>query len=269
MPGSTGAEASMDTAMRDLDQMREHGEEEGPGRKAAMLAMAGLATVTLVFAMGVLLGGSPDASVRTRNDPLAALDQAAALSARGEEPAREAEAAAAPTVDPAGMIFHEALVGDDRPEVEAALAQAAAEEAHLDPIAPTVPGETTMQAPTTTVNVAPTPAAFAPAGDVALAPSRSAVPTGATRAAAGHDGEITLQVASYRTEQEAEIFAEALRARGHAAFVMQAEIPDRGTYFRVRVGPFDTVGQAESYRATFEQEERMNTYVARRRDNEG
>lgn len=251
----------MDTAMRDLDQMREHGEEESPGRKAAMLAMAGLATVALVFAMGVLLGGSPEAKTRRERDPLTALDQVSAIAAENEE-----TAAAAPTVDPAGMTFHETLVGDDRPEVEAALAQAAAEEAHLDPIAPAVPGETTTAAPI--MDIAPTPPAFAPAGDVALAPARSAIPPTGPRARAGHDGDLTLQVASYRSEQEAEIFAEALRARGHAAFVLQAEIPDRGTYFRVRIGPFETVGEAESYRATFEQEERMNTYVARRRDGE-
>ena len=112
------------------------------------------------------------------------------------------------------------------------------------------------------------PLAWAPAGDVALAPARTAIPSTGPRARAGHDGDLTLQVASYRTEEEADIFAEALRARGHAAFVMQAEIPDRGTYYRVRIGPFDTMGEAESYRATFEQEERMNTYVARRRDGE-
>jgi DedD protein len=255
----------MDTAMRDLDQMREHGEEESPGRKAAMLGMAGLATVTLVFAMGVLLGGSPEAETRRERDPLSALDEAAAIT----EPtaAEEETAVAAPTVDPAGMTFHEALVGDDRPEVEAALAQAAAEEAHLDPIAPEVPGaESTTTAPV--IDMAPTPPAWAPAGDVALAPARTAIPSEGPRARAGHDGDLTLQVASYRTEQEAEIFAEALRARGHAAFVIQAEIPDRGTYFRVRIGPFETVGEAESYRSTFEQEERMNTYVARRRDGE-
>jgi DedD protein len=196
-------------------------------------------------------------------DPLSALDQVAALS----ETATEAtdEALAAPEVDPAGMSFHSALVGDDRPEVEAALAQAAAEEAHLDPIAPEVPG---APVPAPSAELAPTPAAWAPAGDVALAPARTAIPSTGPRARAGHDGDLTLQVASYRTEEEADIFAEALRARGHAAFVMQAEIPDRGTYYRVRIGPFDTMGEAESYRATFEQEERMNTYVARRRDGE-
>ena len=86
------------------------------------------------------------------------------------------------------------------------------------------------------------------------------------RASAGSDGLYTLQVISYRTREEAEIFAEALRGRGHQSFVTEAEVGDRGTFFRVRIGPFENAREAARYRATFEQEEQMNTYVVRRRD---
>jgi cell division septation protein DedD len=52
-----------------------------------------------------------------------------------------------------------------------------------------------------------------------------------------------------------------LRARSHRAFVTQAEVPGRGRFFRVRVGPFTTRKEAESYQARFEADEHMHTIV--------
>ncbi len=47
---------------------------------------------------------------------------------------------------------------------------------------------------------------------------------------------------------------------------MAADIPERGRFYRVRIGPFDTQREADAYRHRFEDEERMNTIVIRRRD---
>jgi cell division septation protein DedD len=79
----------------------------------------------------------------------------------------------------------------------------------------------------------------------------------------GHDGEYTLQVISYDSPEPSRAFAEGLRAKGHAAFVVSADIPDRGRYYRVRIGPFKNRFQAEAYRRKFESEEQMNTFVVR------
>jgi cell division septation protein DedD len=79
----------------------------------------------------------------------------------------------------------------------------------------------------------------------------------------GHDGEYTLQVISYDSPEPSRAFAEGLRAKGHAAFVVAADIPDRGRYYRVRIGPFKNRFQAEAYRRKFESEEQMNTFVVR------
>jgi len=91
-----------------------------------------------------------------------------------------------------------------------------------------------------------------------------AAPT--TPAATGQDGRYTIQVISYQHPTDADVFAQSLRARGHHAFVMAADIPDRGRYYRVRIGPFPSQRAADAYRQTFEDEERMNTIVVRRRD---
>jgi cell division septation protein DedD len=57
------------------------------------------------------------------------------------------------------------------------------------------------------------------------------------------------------------VFASALRKRGHAAYVTTSTIEDRGTVWRVRIGPFETKQEAQSYRTTFEREEGMNTFI--------
>ncbi len=85
-------------------------------------------------------------------------------------------------------------------------------------------------------------------------------------ARAGHDGEYTVQVISYDSPEGADAFAAGLRARGHHAFVMQAEVEGRGTVYRVRVGPFETQREAQAYRHEFERTERMNTLLVHRRD---
>jgi cell division septation protein DedD len=78
---------------------------------------------------------------------------------------------------------------------------------------------------------------------------------------AGSEGAFTLQVVSYETRDQAESFANALRSRSHKAFVTQAEVPGRGRFFRVRVGPFTTRKEAEDYRSRFEDDEHMHTIV--------
>lgn len=242
----------MDTAMRDLEMIQEQTDEESPGRKAAMLGMAGLSTIGLVFAMGVALGDRGETP--SEPDPLAALAPAMQASAPPEteevEPAED-------TLAPGEVRFHEQLT-DDRPEVEAALAAAAAEQ-HLlaQTVAPT-------PAPAAAVPDLALPTArldVLPMTDVARAPRAEADSPSTPRAPSGHDGAFTIQVASYRTREEAELFADALRGRGHESFVMRAELPGRGTYFRVRIGPFDSRPAADRYRSTFEREEGMNTYV--------
>ncbi len=40
-------------------------------------------------------------------------------------------------------------------------------------------------------------------------------------------------------------------------------VEDRGMHWRVRIGPFDTRQEAQSYRTTFEREEGMNTFIVR------
>jgi DedD protein len=84
---------------------------------------------------------------------------------------------------------------------------------------------------------------------------------GGTKAPSGKEGGYQLQVSSFRTEKEASTFSEQLRARGHKAYVLAAEVPGRGTWYRVRVGPFATQQSAINYRSTFEGKEHVVPFV--------
>lgn len=80
-------------------------------------------------------------------------------------------------------------------------------------------------------------------------------------APAGKEGGYQLQVSSFRTQKEASQFSDNLRARGHKAYVQQADVPGRGTWYRVRVGPFASQHAAMSYRSTFEGKEHVVPFV--------
>jgi len=189
------------------------------------------------------------------------------------------------------MSFPSTLTeAEDRPEVLAAIAAAAAEEAALggdDPAeasagiaaaAEMIAAKEPIEVSTEQL-VASVPAAVAAgsagrtlpkairhdsmvasallSGDEADAPAGAAV---------GYDGELTLQVISYDRPEPARAFAAGLRDKGHEAFVTAADVEDRGTFYRVRIGPFKSRVLAEKYRRKFEQEEQMNTFVVRRKE---
>ncbi len=276
----------MDTAMRDLERMEER--DDRGGQKLGMWIVAAMATAGLVFSMGVLLDRADHKDSDSEKDPLAALDQAASMASatalpqgHGNDTKAADIAPAEPNVETTKLTFPEALSEyDSRPEVEAALAAAAAELEHPDPVgASNYAGDDLPAMPTATVAVhaapSPMPAgvaasqvtepkSYAQARDPLLA--AATVKRSAPTAPAGYQGQYTLQVASYQDSVEAQAFADSLRARGHQAFVITADIPDRGTYHRVRVGPFESVKTAEDYRAAFENSEHMNTYVVRQKN---
>ncbi|MEO7110241.1 MAG: SPOR domain-containing protein [Polyangiaceae bacterium] len=78
---------------------------------------------------------------------------------------------------------------------------------------------------------------------------------------AGHEGGYQLQVSSFRSHDEADGFANQQRARGHKAYVLEAQVPGRGVWYRVRVGPFSTQHAASSYRSTFETREHVVPFI--------
>ncbi|WP_394850301.1 SPOR domain-containing protein [Pendulispora brunnea] len=83
----------------------------------------------------------------------------------------------------------------------------------------------------------------------------------APSAPVGHEGGYQLQISSFRSAQEATKFADQLRARGHKAYVREAHVPGRGTWYRVRVGPFSSQQAAAAYRGRFEAKEHVVPFL--------
>ena len=259
--------------MRDLEQIREC-DDDPEGRPLALVGLLIVVTITLVFAMGSLVGWTAE-EAETADDPLARLDRAAGLLAHDTEDDEEADTT--PAIDRSALTFPSALGPvDDRPELAAALAAASAELAHPDPLAHLPPMAESLEdrieralprAVPTAVAASPGAHALirAAAHDPLVASSLPA-PSPEAAVSAGHDGEYTMQVISVADAGAAEAFAAGLRSRGHHAFVLAAEVENRGTMYRVRVGPFHTNREAQAYRRTFEQSERMNTLIVRQRD---
>ena len=244
----------MDTAMRDLERIEERSSDEGRG----VLVLSGVGLVAAIGIVVAAVAALPDGNEPPREDPLQMLAIADGVEAveASEEPAED------PELDPETLSFPTTLVTETRPEVAIAMAAAAAELAHLDPL---------TRPPRRSDIAAGLPAA------VTAGPDRKIVEMAAARdplvaatvhqttvsASAGYEGRYTLQVISYQDAEEAQVFASALRKRGHAAYVTTGIVEGRGTHWRVRIGPFATRQQAQGYRTTFEREEGMNTFIIR------
>jgi len=61
-------------------------------------------------------------------------------------------------------------------------------------------------------------------------------------------GALAVQVASTKDAASAEALVKKLTQMGYAGFSTKAEIPDKGTWYRVRVGPYRTKAEAEQMR---------------------
>ncbi|PTL80752.1 SPOR domain-containing protein [Vitiosangium sp. GDMCC 1.1324] len=81
-----------------------------------------------------------------------------------------------------------------------------------------------------------------------------------TEAAPG--GAFTLQISAFQNRPEAERFAAKLRDRGYAPYIVSAEVPHKGTWYRVRMGSFPSKDAAARYLSDFKRETQIEAFVA-------
>ncbi|HEX8536314.1 MAG TPA: SPOR domain-containing protein [Cystobacter sp.] len=75
-------------------------------------------------------------------------------------------------------------------------------------------------------------------------------------------GAFTLQISAFQNRPEAERFAAKLRDRGYAPFIVPAEVPGKGTWYRVRMGSFPSKDAASRYLSDFKRETQLQAFVA-------
>jgi DedD protein len=108
--------------------------------------------------------------------------------------------------------------------------------------------------------------AKAPAPGAASATPAAAKPSAAaadSKPDAKNKGKYTLQLSSFQDRAEADAFAAKVSAAGYKPYVIQSDVPDRGTFFRVRLGAYGSHEDAIAAKADFEAKQHIIAYVTR------
>lgn len=74
-----------------------------------------------------------------------------------------------------------------------------------------------------------------------------AVQTVEPKAPSAMAGKYTVQLGSYPTMEEAKQFAEGFTVRGYSPIINETSISDKGTWYRVSLGLFNTAEEAKAY----------------------
>ena len=261
-------------SIRNLEQLQEDDDAKRMPRGVTMIMVA-LGGACVVFA-GLALGGRTSAPPAPKGDPLGDL-----VSQRSRlMPAPTTSARPATDLQPSDVTFPGMLSDDGkRPTTAlAAVRPAGPTAATAQATAATLPPSPQPPPPTDRLSVVPvaplpaqavleaTPIVTRPRDALTKAASDAAQidtppPSSSDTAPPGHEGGYQLQVSSFRTQAEAQGFADQLRARSHKAYVVEAHVPGRGTWFRVRVGPFASQHAALQYRTGFEAREHVVPFV--------
>jgi cell division septation protein DedD len=241
----------MDPAsVRNLERIQEKDDVSRMPRAVSitLLVLGGACIVLSAMA----LGGKKSGEAAPKSDPLGDL-------AMQKKPV----AAAAKTADlAANDVTFPSILSDNAKPTTALAAVNAKPETNAAPTQPPPPTDVIPIVPLPAQNVLEaSPVVTRPRDGLTKAASEAQASTETQAAPAGHDGNYQLQVSSFKTHEEADKFAQELRVRGHKAYVIQANVPSRGTWYRVRVGPFPTQAAASAYRSSFEAKEHVVPFV--------
>ncbi len=256
-------------SIRNLERLQEADDEPRMPR-GVTLALVGLGGAVVAFAT-LALGGRTSQPQTAKTDPLGELVSAqlrAQSAPSGAAPSTAAAVRAATELSPRDVTFPQMLSDDDHPPTALAAVRTNPAASQAGPATP----PTQPPPPTDRLPVVPLPAQAVLEATPIVTRPRDALTKAATDAAqldtaapaeapAGHEGGYQLQVSSFHTEGEAQAFVDQLRARGHKAYVAQAHVAGRGTWYRVRIGPFTTQHAASQYRASFEAREHVVPFV--------
>ncbi len=250
-------------AVRNLEQIQETDEQHRTPR---------VVSVALVVLCGACIGFGALA-LRGRSSP----QQTAKVDPLGDLVAAHKGAVAngaqkALDLTPKDVTFP-AILSDDQSPTTALAAVKGGPKSPSPASAPApVPAQAAPPPPTDRLPVVPLPAQNVLEASPIVTRPRDTLTRAATdqaqittaaapSAPAGHDGGYQLQVSSFRSQEEANQFADQLRARGHKAYVLEARVTGRGTWYRVRVGPFPSQHAAAAYRTTFEGREHVVPFI--------
>lgn len=211
--------------MRDLRKLRTKYEIKLDNRHIAYLLIGELLVVAIMFSLGVVVGKG-----------MGQLEMAGQTAAPAASPTPAVDLAAANNV-PGGV---DALL----PAVNAMTPEAG------------MPAEASP-APPPTVTPPPTVADLAPAVD----PSQAQVPIGSLPSSPKSGDYWTVQIGSYPTREEAMSMYNRMISSGNTSAVENADLGERGTWYRVSVGQYATEAGARAMAAAMREREGLDTWV--------
>jgi DedD protein len=249
-------------ATRDGELFKDKIEVSLDGRQIFCLFSGGAVIAALVFVLGVMVGRrveartSPEqaAAGSPSSDPLAALDQ---FAARGDADAETAtatdaqlpsalrEGQAAPPTPVDVSLAHPAPVPQPAKAEPPAPEPARVEPAKVEPPKPE-PAK-------------PEPAKVEPPKPEPPKPE----PAKPEPPKAEGKGRYTLQLSSFQTRAEADAFSAELKKAGYSLSITEANVPGKGTWFRVRLGAYGSHDEALAAKADFEGKQKIIAYVTR------
>lgn len=260
-------------SVRNLEQIQESDGGAGAPRGVTILVVA-LGAGCIVFA-ALALGGKRGGASDKKTDPLGELVTQQAKVGQVDKGAKATDLSSHDVTFP-GILSDESAPTTALAAVKGASVKPSSTVAGPEPAIVIRPAgsaaETSPPPPTDRLPVVPLPAQNILEASPVVTRPRDSLTRAANDAAqigsaaqpaapAGKEGGYQLQVSSFRTQSEADSFAAQLRARGHKAYVLEAHVPNRGTWYRVRIGPFPSQHAAASYRVGFEGREHVVPFI--------
>ena len=117
----------------------------------------------------------------------------------------------------------------------------------------------TAPRPESPVAAIPKPEAPAPAPPPPLESPPKPTPVIQT---ATTDARYSIQVGSYPNPDEAHTLVAYWKQKGYSAYLVSADIPNKGRWYRVRLGGFDTKDDAEAYLHDLQSKENVEAFVS-------
>ncbi len=248
------------------------------GRQIFYLFFGGAVVACMVFVLGVMIGRRLEArahvdraaTTSARKDPLAALDRLAAGNGELTYPAALG-GAVAPLAEVDRAI--QAVTEPAEPPAPPAAEKAKAPPSKL-PAKPAVEADRARKPPgpdgagphrLTQVGVSAVPGPEAIVGPVDR--PEPAIAKGAGPSLSGREpessGKFTLQLSAFQDRGEADAFMATVKGAGYGAYVVSAEVEGKGTFYRVRLGNYDSYDRAVAAKAEFERKVPKIAYVTR------
>ena len=243
------------------------------GRQVFYLFFGGALVVSLVFVLGVMVGKRVEtraqqgrhAMASAATDPLAALDQ---LGPGDQRSFRSAlmEGDADPRYDVDIALADKVKVHEDAAKAKA-LAKKAAKEKRAKERAEKELAKKAAKEKAAKAKTAKEQAAKEKAAKEKAAKEQAAKEQAAKEQAAKAEGKrparFTLQLSSFRERAEADAFHDKLKAAGYAPYVVEANVPDKGVWYRVRLGGYPSYESAIEAKKQFEDSQHIIAYVTR------